>query len=164
MQSTAEELNAISHRIGEFRAFLESLHPTPILSPIAQGQQLGMESQAKSQSLKVMNRQGPQATMDTVNVQEMRTLPRENIGAGAFDDHARPTNPYSAWQYQHALELRQRRLSGTQHGNYANDNSSASHSKTHDPDYRYALGWAPDGNSNSTPADSAPDVPDEEFS
>jgi hypothetical protein len=28
-----------SHRIGEFRAFLESLHPTPILSRIGQGLQ-----------------------------------------------------------------------------------------------------------------------------
>jgi hypothetical protein len=72
-------------------------------------------------------------------------------------------NPYSAGKYQHALELHQRRLSGTQHGNYANDNSSASHSETHDPDYRDARGRAPGGNTSSTPADSAPDVHDEEF-
>jgi hypothetical protein len=38
-ESKAEEVNAISHRIGEFRAFLESLHPTPVMSPNAQGQQ-----------------------------------------------------------------------------------------------------------------------------
>jgi hypothetical protein len=87
----------------------------------------------------------------------------ENIGTGVFDDHLRPTNPYSAGQYQHALELRQHRLSGTQYGNYANANGSESHSETRDPDYRDARGRAPDGNTSSTPADSAPDVPDEEF-
>jgi hypothetical protein len=36
-------VNAISHRIRDFRAFVETLHPTPILSPISQGQQLGLE-------------------------------------------------------------------------------------------------------------------------
>jgi hypothetical protein len=46
--STAEEANAISGRIGEFRNVFESLHPTPILSPIAQGQQLAMESQGSA--------------------------------------------------------------------------------------------------------------------
>jgi hypothetical protein len=90
-------------------------------------------------------------------------VPGENIGAGAFDDHLRPTNPYSAGQYQHALEPRQRRRSGTQHGNYADDNSSASRSEIRDPDYRDARGRTPDGNTSSTPVDSAPDVPDEEF-
>jgi hypothetical protein len=48
---------------------------------------------------------------------------------GVFDDHSRPTNQYSAGQYLDALELRQRRLSRTQHGNYANDNGPASHSE-----------------------------------
>jgi hypothetical protein len=42
-ESTVEEASAISRRIGEFRAFLESLHPLPILSPMAQGQQLGVK-------------------------------------------------------------------------------------------------------------------------
>jgi hypothetical protein len=109
--STVEDVNAISKRIGELRAFLESLHPTPILSLIAQGQQLGVESQANAQASRDMNKQGPQAARDTVNVQDTRTVPGETTGAGFFDDHSRPTNPYSAGQYQHALALRQRRLS-----------------------------------------------------
>jgi hypothetical protein len=57
--------------------------------------------------------------VDTVNVQDTRTVPGENIGAGVFDNHAHPTNPYSTGQYQHALALRQHRLSRNQHGNYA---------------------------------------------
>jgi hypothetical protein len=85
------------------------------------------------------------------------------FGAGVFDAHLLPTNPYSTGQYQHALGLRQHRLSGTQYGNYANDNGSASRSETCDPDYRDARGRAPDGTTGSAPADSAPDVPDEEF-
>jgi hypothetical protein len=50
VDSKVEEVNAISRRVGEFRAFLESLRPPPILSPIAQGQQLGVESQANAQA------------------------------------------------------------------------------------------------------------------
>jgi hypothetical protein len=161
--STAEDGNVISHRIREFRAFLESLHPTPILSPIAQEQQLGMGSQANAQAPRGMNYQRPQAAMDTEVVQDTRTVPGENIGAGVFNDHLRPTNPYSAGQYQYALELRQRRLSGTQYGNHANENVSASQSETRDPDYRDARGRTPEGTTSSVPADSAPDVPDEEF-
>jgi hypothetical protein len=70
-------VNAFSHRIREFRAFLESLHPTPILLPIAQGQQLGVESQANSQAPRGMNNHGrkPQEV-----VQNTRTVPGENIG------------------------------------------------------------------------------------
>jgi hypothetical protein len=40
-ESASEDVNAISHRIRMFRAFLESLHPTPILSPISQGKAVG---------------------------------------------------------------------------------------------------------------------------
>jgi hypothetical protein len=109
-----------------------------------------------------MYHQGPQAAVDTVNVQDTRTETGENLGAGVFDDRSRPTNPYSAGQYQHALQLRQRSLSRTPR-NYANNNGSASLSGTRDPDYRDARGRAPHGNTSSTPADSAPDVPDEEF-
>jgi hypothetical protein len=98
----------------------------------------------------------------TVNVQDTRTVPGENIGVGVFDNHAHPTNPYSTGQYQHALALRQNRLSRNQHGNYAK-NGSASHSETGDSDYRDARGRAPDGTTSSTPVDSAPDVPDKEF-
>jgi hypothetical protein len=96
--------------------------------------------------------------VDTEAVQDTRTIPQENIGAGVFDDHLCPTNPCSAHQYQHALELRQRRLSGTQYGNYANDNGSGPRSETRDPDYRDARGRAADGTTSSTPSDSAPDV------
>jgi hypothetical protein len=162
-ESTAEDVNTISHRNRDFRAFLESLHPTPILSPIAQGQQLGVERQASAQAPRGMNYQRPQAALDTEVVQNTRNLPEENIGAGVLDDHLRPMTPKSAGQYQHALELLQRRLSGTQYWNYAKDNGSASRSETRDPDYRDAGGRAPDGTTSSTPADSAPDVPDEEF-
>jgi hypothetical protein len=147
-------VNAISHRIEEFRAFLEALRLTHILSPIAQGQQLGLESQVNAQARRDMNHQGPQAALDVVTVQDTRIVPGENIGAGVFDDYSRPTNPYSAGQYQHALEPCQRRLSRTQHGNYANDNSSASHSETRDPDYHDPRGRGPDGTTSSTPADS----------
>jgi hypothetical protein len=66
----------------------------------------------------------------------MRAPYQERTWARSFDDHLRPTNPYSAAQYQHALELRQRRLSGTQHGNYANDNGAVPHSETRSPDNR----------------------------
>jgi hypothetical protein len=110
-----------------------------------------------------MNYQRPQAAVDTEVAQDTRTIPRENIGAGVFDDHLRPMNPHSAGQYQHALELRQRRLSGTQYGIYANDNGFGSRSETRDPDYRDARGRDPDGTTSSTRADSAPDIPDEEF-
>jgi hypothetical protein len=101
--------------------------------------------------------------VDTVNVEDTRTVPRENIGAGGFDDYLRQTNPYSAGQYLHALELRQRHVSGTQYGNYSNDNGSASRSETRVPDCRDARGRAPDGTTSSTPANSAPDVPDVGF-
>jgi hypothetical protein len=47
LHGNAEDVNAISHRIKEFRAFLESLHRIPILSPIAQGQQLGVVLQSR---------------------------------------------------------------------------------------------------------------------
>jgi hypothetical protein len=47
--------------------------------------------------------------------------------------------------------------------NYANDNGSSSHSGARDSDYRDARGRVPDGTTSSTPAVSAPDVPDEEF-
>jgi hypothetical protein len=102
-------VNAISYRIRDFRVFLESLHPTPVLSPTSQGSQLGVESPANAQAPRSMNHQGPQAAVDMVNVQDTRTVPGESIGAGVLDDHSRPTNPYSSGQYQHALELRQRR-------------------------------------------------------
>jgi hypothetical protein len=151
------------HIVLESSGFLESLHPTPILSPIAQGQQLGVESQAKAQVPIDMNHPGSQAAVHTGVVQKTRTIPGENVGTGVFDDHTRPTNQYSTGQYQHALELYQRRLSRTQHGNYANVNCSASHSEIRDPDYRDASGRAPDDTTSFTPADSAPDVPDEEF-
>jgi hypothetical protein len=122
-----------------------------------------VENQANAQASKNMNHHWPQSAVDRVNVQETRTVPREDIGAGVFDDHSRPTNPYSTGQYQHALELRQRGLSRTQHGNYANENGSASRSETRDPDYSDVRGRAPDGTSSSTPADSAPNVPEGEF-
>jgi hypothetical protein len=47
--------------------------------------------------------------------------------------------------------------------NYANENGSSSHSGARDSDYRDARGRVPDGTASSTPAVSAPDVPDEEF-
>jgi hypothetical protein len=47
--------------------------------------------------------------------------------------------------------------------NYANDNGSASHSEARDSGYHDARGPVPDGTTSSTPAVSAPDVPDEEF-
>jgi hypothetical protein len=147
-------VNAISHRIEELQDFLEPLHPTHIPSPIAQGQQLGVERQANAQAPRYMNHQWPQAAVNVVNVQDTRIIPGENIGAGVFDDYLRPTNLYSAGQYQHALELLQLRLSRAQHGNYANDNGSASHSETRDPEYHDPRGRAPDGTSSSTPADS----------
>jgi hypothetical protein len=162
-ESTAEDASANPYRIREFRAFLGSLHPTPILSPIAQGQQLGVENQANVQAPRGMIYQRRQAAVDTEVELDTRTVPGENIGAGVFDDHLRPTNPYSAGQYQHALELRQRRRSGTQRGNHADDNGSASRSEIRDRDYRDARGRTPDGNTSSAPADSAPDVPDEEI-
>jgi hypothetical protein len=52
------------------------------------------------------------------------------MGAGTFDEPLRSTNPYSAEQYQHALELRQRRLSGTHQRNYAYENGAVPHSET----------------------------------
>jgi hypothetical protein len=109
-----------------------------------------------------MNYQRPQAAVDSEVVQDTRTVPGENFDAGVFEDHLRPKNLYLSGQYQHALELCQRRLCGTQYGNYADDNGSASRSETRDPDYRDPRGCAPDGTKSSTPADSAPDVPDEE--
>jgi hypothetical protein len=162
-ESTAEDVITISHRIRDFRASMTLCNPTPILSPISEGQQLGVESQSNAQAPRGMNYQRPQAAVDTEVLQDTRTITRENIDAGVFDDHLRPTNTYSAGQYQQALELRQRRLSETQYGNYANDNGSTSRSETRDPDYRDARGCAPDDTTSSTPADSAPDVPDEEF-
>jgi hypothetical protein len=161
--STAEEAKAISRSIGEFHAFLESLHPPPVLTPIAQGQQLGVESQANSQAAKDMNHQVLQPTADKEDVQDTRTVPKENVGASICDDYQRPTNPYSAAQYQHVLGLRQRRLSGTQHGNFANENGAASHWKTCNPDHREYRGRAPDGSTRSTPADPAPDLLGEAF-
>jgi hypothetical protein len=98
VESTPEEVNAISHRIVEFRAFLESLHPAPILSPIAQGQQLGVESQANAQAPRCMNYQGPQTAVDTEVLQNTRTVPGKNL-LGCFDVHLRPPDPYSAGQY-----------------------------------------------------------------
>jgi hypothetical protein len=72
--STAEEVISISHRIRECRTFLESLHPIPILSPITQRQQFGAESQEKSQLPGYLKHQGSQAAVDTVNVQNTRTV------------------------------------------------------------------------------------------
>jgi hypothetical protein len=63
-----------------------------------------------------MNHQVPQAAVDMVSVQDTPTVPGESIDAGVFDDHSRPTKPYSAGQYQHELELRQRRLAGLSMG------------------------------------------------
>jgi hypothetical protein len=107
-ESTVEEASAISPRIGEFRAFLKSLHPLPLLSPMAQGQQLGVDSQANAQTPSDMNDQLPEPAAESEDLQDSRTVPGEIIGAGTFDEPLRPTNPYSAEQYQHALELRQR--------------------------------------------------------
>jgi hypothetical protein len=50
-----------------------------VLSPIAQGQQLGVESQAKAQAPRDMNHQGPQAAVNTVNVQDTRTVPGARV-------------------------------------------------------------------------------------
>jgi hypothetical protein len=162
-ESTGEEARAISRRIGEFRDFLESLHPLPILSPMAQRQQLGVDSQANAQTPSDMNDQLPEPAAESEHLQDTRTVPREIIGAGTFAEPLRPTNPYSAEQYQHALELRQRRLSGTHHRNYAYDNGAVPHSETRIPDYRDSRVCAPDGTTSSTPAEPAPDVPDEAF-
>jgi hypothetical protein len=85
------------------------------------------------------------------------------MAAGTLDDHLRPTNPYSPAQQQKALELRQCRLNGTQHGDYGIDNGAASHSLTRKPDYRASRGRAPDGTASSTPTDPAPGVPDAGF-
>jgi hypothetical protein len=98
------------------------------LLPIAQRQKLGVESQANFQAASDMNNQVLQLAIDTDDAQDKRTVPGENMGAKTFDDHLRPMNPYSAAQYQHPLELRQRRRSGTRHGNYLNDNGATPHS------------------------------------
>jgi hypothetical protein len=50
-------------------------------------------SQANAQAPRGMNYQRPQAAMDTEVVQDNPTVPGENIGAGVFDNHLRPTNP-----------------------------------------------------------------------
>jgi hypothetical protein len=60
-------------------------------------------------------------------------------------------------------DLRQRRLSWTQQGNYTNDYRAASHSETRIDDYRDSRDSAPDGTESSTPADPAPDEPHEVF-
>jgi hypothetical protein len=91
----------------------------------------------------------------------MSTAPGENRSASIFDDHLRATILYSAAQYQHALELRQRRLSGNLHWNLASDNGAASPSETRNPDYSDSRGREPDGTTSCTPPDCAPDAPDE---
>jgi hypothetical protein len=83
------------------------------------------------------------------------------MGAGIFDYHLRPTNLYSTALYQHGLEIRQRCLSGTQHGNDDNDNGAVPYSETRNPEYGDSRGRAPDGTTCSTPADPAPEVSDE---
>jgi hypothetical protein len=57
-----------------------------------------------------MNHQVLQPAVDTEGVQDTHIVPGESMVAGVFDDHLRPTNRYSAAQYKHAQELRQRRL------------------------------------------------------
>jgi hypothetical protein len=130
---------------------------------MAQGQQLGVDSQANAQTPSDMNDQLPEPAAESVDLQDTRTVPGEIIGAGTFDEPLRPTNPYSAEQYQHALELRQRRLSGTHHRNFAYDNGAVPHSETRIPDYRYSRVRAPDGTTSSTPAEPAPEGPDGAF-
>jgi hypothetical protein len=111
-----------------------------------------------------MNPLLPQAAVDTVNVQDMHAVPGKNMARPfSMMTHVRKNTYSNTCSSQDALELRQCCLSRTQHGSYANDNSSASHSETHDADYRDARARAPDGTPSSTPMDSAPDVPQEEF-
>jgi hypothetical protein len=81
-EPTAEEANEIARRIGELRSFLESLHPPPILPPIAQGQQLGVEIQAQGNSDE--NHQMLQLAVDTEDVQDTHILPEESMVAGVL--------------------------------------------------------------------------------
>jgi hypothetical protein len=70
-----------------------TLHPLPILSPIAQRQQLGVDSQANAQTPSDMNDQLPEPAAESEELLDTRTVPGEIIGAGTFDEPLSPTNP-----------------------------------------------------------------------